>query len=382
MASVPPNEIHEILLKSTPAEITALVLKFNDLPPNGPTLGAMDMFFQAWAETDGMSALKAAFLIKDTNCRGAALYNVINSASYSLVPDFVAYLQQHPDKGLATPLKGKLLDGLLQKWSCIDPANAAKFFDELGDDRKSLPPTTASIICRGWASVDPENALSWAKNRLEKNPNEESLFKDVAIGWCLKDPKAAANYVTSHLEDPGAKDAVVEVAYAFFKQDPKQAATWLTNVGDSEIKTGAEQQLARDLAQRNAATAAEWVKGLPQDAQQEMVPAITGVWADQNWSEASKWIAQQNGSVRDQAIVGAITLSQNSIPRADALPLAASIIDPGSKFVAISSIVQQWAPSDPEAAAAWVKSTSLSKKEKQAILSDNIPPNDPVPEDQ
>src|SRR6266550_9293166 len=62
--SVPSSELYELFLDASPHEMNALAVKFNELPPNGHTAGGIAIFFQAWAELDGLSALQAAFRVK------------------------------------------------------------------------------------------------------------------------------------------------------------------------------------------------------------------------------------------------------------------------------------------------------------------------------
>src|ERR1700687_5838832 len=64
LASV-PSELYEVLSLTTPEQIAALALKFNDLSYDAPTLGAVGNFFQTWANIDGKAALAAAFRLRD-----------------------------------------------------------------------------------------------------------------------------------------------------------------------------------------------------------------------------------------------------------------------------------------------------------------------------
>lgn len=69
LASVPPSELYEVLSSATPEQILALAMKFNDLPSDAPTLGAVEMFFKTLAQINGNAALVTAFRIKDVRLR-------------------------------------------------------------------------------------------------------------------------------------------------------------------------------------------------------------------------------------------------------------------------------------------------------------------------
>jgi hypothetical protein len=127
LSSVPPSELYEVLMQATPEEIAALALKFNNLPPDGPSIGSVGMFFQAWAEIDGLAALEGAFRINDLQLKRMAAGTVIGSVSPALCADIAARLRNNPDPALLTESRGTYLDMLLERWAFVDGPASAKF---------------------------------------------------------------------------------------------------------------------------------------------------------------------------------------------------------------------------------------------------------------
>src|SRR5437868_13396971 len=105
-------------------------------------------------------------------------------------------------------------------------------------------------------------------------------------------------------------------------------------------------------------------------------------WPAKNWSDASKWIATVSGELRDDAIASAINTSGfKNIPPPEAISLALSVADPKLRLSAITDAVSNWALEDREAAVAWLKRSSLSPREKRAVmLLDVISPRKPEQE--
>lgn len=285
LASVPPSQLYQVLMRSTPEEIAALGLKFNDLPKNGKTIGATAIFFQAWAELDGKSALQGAFQIRDTGLRKLALSTVVHSASPGLAPELVAYLTDHPDKDLKAEFRDDLLPQAMESWSLIDPTAAAKFFDELPLEKKS-PDSTGTKIAYAWGTVDPYAALAWAEREKTAYADSGSLMNAVIVGWCDVDVAAAGAFVKEHLERSGAQLAVYSVAATLLDQDPNKAIEWLGDLPWGEAKGEAETRLATFWAERDPSAASRWVEELPSEERTSVISSFASAWAGSDWPAA------------------------------------------------------------------------------------------------
>lgn len=371
LGSVPPSELYEVLLRATPEEIAALALKFNGLPNDGPTNAAIGVFFQAWAELDGKSALAAAFLINDVSLKRMAAGTVILSVSPSTAPELAAILKDHPDKDLMAECKGTFLDTLLERWSCVDAPAAAKFFENLGDTQ--LGYSTAGKIAHAWATVDPYAALGWAEKQKEtSNGEREPLFNDVILGWCSKDVTAAAAYVFEHMNRPWAIQAATSVALAMFNQDPGAATSWLRDLAPGEAKMQAEASLVSEWADKDPLAAAHWMEKLSRDDQKAAIAPLMGTWVARDWNAASKWLATLSGDLRDNAIAAAVGTYQTTVLPSETLSWALSINNKETRTDAVQNVLRQWASIDPQAAATWIRSSLLSKEEKDQLLSADI----------
>jgi hypothetical protein len=366
-ASVPPSEFYEVLLRATPAEIAALALKFNELPNNGHTVGALGMFFQAWAELDGPSALEGAFRIKNVGLRRMAADTVLHSASPAASPELAAFLKARPDKDLMAFCKNQFLDTVLDRWATIDPVGAAKFLEDIGDTKNPLVFSASQNIAFTWGSLDPVSALTWIEKQDSQDPG--SLLNSVISGWSKNDAAAAGAYIIQHLDGPGASEAVSSVASAMLDQDPQSATSWLNNIPPGEARMNAERRLAAEWAQKDPLAAAQWAENLSKDESSAAVNTIAGVWTANNWTETRTWLATLSGDFRDAAITGAIGDYQTDIPPTESLPLALSMIDKEGRIAIVRNIIRQWAGNEPQLAESWIRNSTLSREEKQELLS-------------
>lgn len=365
LESVPPAEFYEMFLDATPAEMNALAMKFNALPPNVHTAGGIRMFFQAWTELDGKSALRGAFQIKSIYLRRMAVDSVVHSVSPGAAPELATYLNQNPDKDLPAYDQNRLMAALLERWSSVDPAAAARFLDRLGDT--NLADSASNTIAFAWGSLDPPSALTWMEKT--NHANQSDLFMEIINGWARIDSAAARAYLTQHADHPGAKAAAESMVDQLVADDPNQAVTWVNSLPSRQTKIAAEERLALSWAATDPATAAHWAEALPKSDQASVIPPLAGAWATQDWAATRRWIGTLSSDLRDQAISYAIGNSLSNVAPTETLPLAMSMSDRDQRMRTVASVIRGWAASDRQAAETWLRTSTLRRTEKDELLT-------------
>lgn len=370
LAVVPPAELYDVLMRCSPEEIAKIALKFNDLPNNSYFSGAALMFFQAWAELDPVHALEGAFRVKEIAVKRGALNTVLGSASPGAAPQLVAALMENQDKDLTADVKGDFLTGLLERWAWVDPSAAAKYLDDLDDSKVSLVPGADTKIAVAWGSLDPRAALAWIDQPYRPGRAVGgALLAPVLDGWFSRDPGAAKAYITEHMDTIASAEAASSIARLLFEKDPEAAAGFLTGLPSGDARAKVESNFGFEWASKDPVAASHWLEGLPHDDQMASVEGVVGVWSARDWDAAFKWLTDLKGDVRDIAIAAAVTRAPPDVSPYEYLPLALSIKDSQARAEVTVAVIAQWAQSDPDAAVAWVKSSGLSKDEKQEILA-------------
>ena len=368
LGAVPAAELTQIMNRATPEQLAMLAAKFNEAPTDARTFGGMGVFFQAWTQLDPQAALTGAFRLNDITMRKLAATAVVNAASPSAAPELIAMLSQNPDKDLSYECKSTFLDPLIASWSSLDPEAASKLMDELGDTKSSLNSTARNNIAYNWGTLDPEAALAWTKKQQDKDYLDPAyLYNEVIRGWCVKDLRAASDYVAQHLDDPAADRGAASVAQSMFQHDPDQATNWVRSMPAGRPKSEAESTIAQTWVDKDPAASAKWLATLPETEQEDLVGTIVNVWAEKNWTEASRWIDTLTGDVRDYAISSAANRSGTT--DSESLTLALSIRNDDLRHRRIYELIQGWAYNDPDSAEAWVKSSALPSDDQQEALS-------------
>lgn len=367
LGSVPAVELTQLMSRATPAQLAMLAAKFNDAPTDARTFGGMGVFFQAWAELDPKAALSGAFQLGDITMRKLAATAVVNSVSPSAAAGLIAMLSNNPDRDLATECKTTFLDPLIASWSSLDPEAASKLMDELGDTKSSLNSSARNNIAYNWGTLDPQSALEWTRKQQDKDYLDSSyLYDQVIRGWCVKDLRAASDYVAQHLDDPAAQRAAASVAEAMFTRDPDQATNWVRGMPTGTPKSEAESTIAQTWIEKDPAAMEKWLATLPESEESSLVDRIMPKWLTDNSTEASRWISTTTGEVHDQAIIAEMAVNQ-SYP--DSLSLAFSIGDFERRNSVIEDNIRSWADTNPQAAEEWVKGSSLPTDQQQKLLS-------------
>lgn len=367
LGSVPAVELTDLMRRATPEQLAALAAKFNEAPTDARTLGGMGVFFQNWAELDPQAALIGAFKLNDITFRKLAARCVVNSISPSAAPSMIDYLTKHPDKDLMAECKEGFLGTLVASWSTLDPEASSKFMDDLGDTKNELNSTARNNIAYNWGTLDPIAALDWVKRQDGKDfLDVNSLYDEVVKGWCLKDISAASAYVAQHTDNSGAGYAASSVAETMFGRDADSAMNWVVALPPSDARDQAEHKIARLWADKDPASGGRWLGTLPQDEQSSLIEDIVPKWITQNSTEAFRWISTITGEVHDQAVISAMNADQ-TYP--GSLSLVPQINDPQTRNTEIENNIRNWAYTDPQAAEAWVKGSSLSSEQKDHLLS-------------
>jgi hypothetical protein len=268
----------------------------------------------------------------------------------------VTWLQSLPAaaSALASSWRNSIMLSVISGLSASDPASAASYFQALTG--MPLPPanstiggpfaptfdSTASLLAAHWAQTDPAAALAWAQSL------PEGTTRDSALGSALStlgtyDPETAVQDAEQILPAGNFHDKIIDdVLESTASQNPADATALLGYLSTGSAQEDESASLAYVWAQQDANATTQWVNSLPA------------------------------GSVRDGAAAGLAGMIASTDP-AGALNLAVSIGDPSKQFPLVKSILQQWAATDPTAAAAalqnYQQSATLTSDE-QASLGD------------
>lgn len=353
----------------TPAQLAEEATKLENLPMNERIMASF-LLFGRWAEVDPTAAM--------------AFSNTMGMAGNFVRPT------------------------VLQSWASVDPANAAKYYQDnprefammgmMGGGRGGPGGGQggAAIIAGEWARQDPAAAMAWAASlTTEKGQAMNSVVSEIA----KTDPRKAAEMIGQmDLADRG--DAYRSVAERYGAQDFVDAQTWIRTLPTEEqagalgsairglsgtdpiaaakalagMAAGEEKDRVMDdvvgnLARKDPQAAADLLKQQEsEDAQRNGMRALMPAWTSQNPQAALDYANSfPQGNVRDNALQSWVMSNSTGAP-AEVIKVAATINDEGDRQRSIGVAAMRWMREDPTAAKAYVEaSPDLSDEAKQRI---------------
>ena len=353
----------------TPEQLAEEATKLDNLPMNERIMASF-LLFGRWSEVDPTAAM--------------AFSNTMGMAG-----------------GFVRPT-------ILQSWASVDPANAAKYYQDnprefammgmMGGGRGPMGGGQggASIIASEWARQDSAAALAWASSlTTDKGQAMNSVIGEVA----KTDPRKAAEMIgqmdaadragayRSVAAQYGALDfvdaqtwvrtlpaddqaaAMASAIGGLSNTDAAAAATQVNAMNAGEAKDRLIPDVVEDLARTNPQAAADFLKKQEsEDAQRNGMRNLMPTWTSQDPTAA---LAYANsfpaGQVRDSALQAYVWSNNKGAP-ADLIKIAATIEDDGDRDRSIGVTAMRWMREDALAAKAYVEaSTDLSDEAKQRI---------------
>jgi len=191
---------------------------------------------------------------------------------------------------------------------------------------------------------------------LDVNPEAAEMSLLLLRRWAESDPVTAAAWTSQMPENPGRRAALEQVAIAWANIDLSAAAAWVQALPEGDSKQAATFALAYEAAPTEPVTALELASTLPATRERDdlLVHAISQ-WAGTDSATASAWAMQVADPTLRERLVAAVAVASAEADGAGAATLAANALGAGEEQNrAAVSIVQRWAQTSPQAAAAWV----------------------------
>ncbi|MDB9741503.1 hypothetical protein OAB00_01470 [Akkermansiaceae bacterium] len=345
---------------------------------------ASNVLFEQWAKSDPTAALIEAQERKDDAGIAGVLLELASA---------------DPQNALSISKKHGLVygrDKLLITVAESAPELALTDLLENGDKTTWI----ADSIAAGWASRDPQAALSYLSS-LDKDKNTTHLVKGIVKGLSAENPELAFNLLSEYVTELSSRD-IVDASISLASADPDRALAFAASVTDPEKRsailmgaiTGVLDEnpdqaftlwsdkigemngknlsdLSRTLGAKDARKTLEILSSLPKNSVDAASMNVIADWMD---SDADKAIAYFNG-IQDKELQSTLALSAyRTLSERDPqrfLTLYANeggMIEQGMENTLIRDAVSRLAKSDIEAAKAQVAAFATGDLKKSAIF--------------
>jgi len=257
----------------------------------------------------------------------------------------------------------------VELWAAKNPAAAAEWIDGMANDGSKV--TAAKALVSNWAKTQPDEAAGWVQ-ALPDGPVREKAAFAFAESWMAEDPDAASAWVLQEAKRDDNPELLMATIASYAKKDPRAAEAFLRESNTMPHAESVIRHFVITRAQADPIATAEWLANLPStdplysDAH---AGSLMKVWGNSDSIAASEWLSQQPpGNQRDAAAFGFSQSIETFDPEA-AVAWAESIGQSELRRERLSESLSLWLRTAPDAAAAWMESTSL-EPDIQAQLND------------
>ena len=295
-----------------PAAAEAYARGIEDSAKRSAALGAIAA---SLARRDPDGALDWARALQKSDGRDNAVLSVVGLLAQK-DPQHVAGMLDE----LATPQqRSSMISTIASQWVQKDQAAALAWLDGLPGNRARAQAYN-SVIYQITQS-DPQSAAT-IFDKLPLN-NRNHMASNIASTWAQQDLAAARDWVLG-LDAGSRNNALNSMFTTWAKEDSAGAIDFLINSAESHVqnRTGLFSTMSAQMALDDRGTAIEWAQGLEEkDTRRSAFGGIYNQWAASNAEEVAAHLE--------------------------------SVDDPLERETLLSSLANQWASRDPDAAFAW-----------------------------
>jgi hypothetical protein len=187
--------------------------------------------------------------------------------------------------------------------------------------------------------------------------------------WAGRAPAQVAAWLASCPENAACLDARRQLAIVWANADLTSATAWAKSLAPGDSKTAALVSISYEAARSDLRVALDLAVELPAGAEQEqLLTHCSRQWAAMNPAEAFQWAEKiKDNSLREQLLAN-IAVEWAEQDAVTAGTVAVSQLAPGKlQEDSVVQIVQRWAQSAPDRAAAWVEGFSEGRLRDAAM---------------
>jgi len=348
-------------------QLEAEAAKLENLPINERIMASI-LLFGRWAETDPLAAMAysdkmgmAGMFAKPTILQGWASTDPENAAKY-----FVEHPREFAMMGMG-PMSGGRNGGggasvIASEWAKSNPEAALAWAQTLkGTDKDQA----MAAVVREMAMTSPQKAVQLAATM--EGEAKTSAFESIASQWGAKNFSEAEAWIKTLPADQ--QDAAMASAIrSLANKDPQLASQKVAAMADGDAKSRAISEIVDSWSRENPKDAAAWLSSQGTDTNSRAMRDLIGNWARQDDAGALAYLAAQPaGETRDQATQSYVWSNRSSDPKA-VITLAESITNENDRQRAVGVAAMQWMRTDPEAAKAYIQtSTAITDEVKQRL---------------
>ncbi len=309
----------------------------------------------------------------------------LDPGEFKDVVDFLGH--QRPKTDIESQAITSAMQIMVSTWAKRDPVGAIEALNiEPGSRssaysaRNSLLQTIASV----WGARDPDAAIAWVKAQPGyplKADMEDPFMVGLIGGVAGQDLSKATGLLAEMPFGMVRRTALSGMLPQLLAKGEDAVVEWIDGLQDSNLKKGANNMVAAEMAQTNPRAAAEWIlRRMGSDAEFSSIDSVMAPWMQKNSSEALAYFETlPAGKVREEALNAIVGLMQVNPTPENADWIIARAGKGEMQGASIEWVFSHWTEKDPAAAIACFESMSgQSARDASFLIADQLAKNDPA----
>jgi len=303
------------------------------------TLAASEiqLFFDAWARLEPEAALEHPWNERwPDRTRVPAVGAAVERWGLSDPLTARQFVDHRLD--VAPRLGQKLIHPFVSGWVY---SGVPGFFEYILELPVHLRPTaTVAMVAAQARRLGVEDLLTWANSRVGQG-NEtlpRDFFRRVTKAAARRDPAATGAWVLTHADQEYAVDGVRLVAERWLPHRPDEAFAWVAEEAPENFRVAA-------------------------------LSSAAGTWMTNEIDSAREWLEAQSLGPSHDPILDVYARQLARTEAGDAVAWAERIHDTPQRTATLETVAGLWFSREPEAAEAWLETSSFDEAARAAIRS-------------
>ncbi|MDX1952967.1 MAG: hypothetical protein SFY81_12365 [Verrucomicrobiota bacterium] len=317
-----------------------------------------------WAESDLQGAMNWLNGLESSTTKAGAIQRM----GYALVSKDPVAAMELAYTISSGQQRANVLSSMMSQWGNEDLDSAIAYLKEVpaGREREQM----FQSLSYQWAQSDPTGAYNHVMTLTERE--QQNLIPNIFSSWAGDNPSAAIAQAQQMPEGPLMTTALGAAISTWAGAAPDQAAAFVASLNDENLQSIFVPSVVSQWANTDPGLAKDWVMQFPEGSTKlHVMETLASQWAQQDPVATGEWLTTlPNGQGREKAVGAFIDSITYNHPET-AAQWAESLADESERNMRMENSGRQWLNEDPEAARAWINSSSLPLETKERLLQEN-----------
>jgi len=266
--------------------VEQVVAAFETLPSGYERNMEMRLLMQAWGRLDPGRALAYAKGLDSAEGR-LAITEVMTAWSEKEPDAALTWMRENVDPGEAN--RQGYLPGVINGIASTDLNRANELLGSISDRNGRWQ--ASSLLLKRYLEQSPENAMAWAKQLPNDDPNfRNGILGQVGSAIAKRNPSQCAEWVETLEAGEGRNRVVSSLIAQWSRRSPSEAAKWAGSLEDSTSRIHGMTQVVNYWAFKDPTATAQWLDSYPRNAETDpVVQTFVNRVTSRDPSSAANW---------------------------------------------------------------------------------------------